>query len=73
MLKPSVMLWFKFLLLHGTERSEIYSTIKCIHSCTVHQDKQHLETLRSVQCTEIGIVGLILCLIVMRIVSLLIA
>jgi len=41
---PSVMLRFKFHLLHGMEQSEIYSTIKCIHSCTVHQDRQHLET-----------------------------
>jgi hypothetical protein len=61
MLNPSMMLWFKFHLLHGTERSEIYSTIKCIHSCTVHKDKQQLEPERSVQCTEIGIEGLMVC------------
>jgi hypothetical protein len=28
----------------GMEWSEIYSTIKSIHSCTVHYDRQHLET-----------------------------
>jgi len=63
MLNPSVMLRFKFHLQHGTEQSEIYSNIKCIHSCTAHQDRQHLETLRSVQCTEIGIEWLIVCLL----------
>jgi len=61
MLNPSMMLWFKFHLLHGKEWSEIFSTIKCIHKCTVHEDKQQLETKRSVQCTEIGIEGLMVC------------
>jgi len=56
-----MMLWFKFHLLHGKEWSEIFSTIKCIHKCTVHEDKQQLETKRSVQCTEIGIEGLMVC------------
>jgi hypothetical protein len=66
--EPSVMLWFKFPLLHGMEWSEIYSTIKCIHRCTVHQDRQHLETEKSVQCTEIGLEVLIVCLIIVKVV-----
>jgi len=44
MLNPSVMLWCKFHLLHGTELSEIYGTNKCSHNGTVHQGMQHLET-----------------------------
>jgi len=34
----------------------------------VHQDRQQLETERSVQCTEIGIEVLMVCLIIVRVV-----